>query len=102
TADGANWTAVTSPPDVFDLGAVACRSARRCLAAGSRNGDAGAVYATASGGRSWQLVPADLPGGLFLAISCATRDVCVAGGNEGMVFSTADAGQTWSTQRLTD
>ena len=102
TYDGAGWTSVTAPPHVFDLVTLACPSRARCLVAGSRDGDAGAVYATADGGTTWRIQSAAVPGGFFLAISCASRAVCVATGNGGAVFSTVDAGRTWHGQSLTN
>lgn len=99
---GASWTVVASPPHVFDLAALTCHSRTWCIAAGSRDGDAGAVYATANGGMTWRIQPAALPGGFFLAISCASHAVCLATGNGGAVFSTVDAGRTWSGQSLTN
>jgi photosystem II stability/assembly factor-like uncharacterized protein len=102
TDAGAHWTRVASPPGVFDLTGVSCWSATRCLVVGSGNGDAGAIYRTSDGGMTWRTLPAVLPGGFFLAISCPSRDVCVATGNSGAIFSTADGGRTWHGQFRTE
>jgi photosystem II stability/assembly factor-like uncharacterized protein len=102
TDAGAHWTVVASPPNVFDLTGAACWSATRCLVVGSGNGDAGAIYRTSDGGLTWRTLPAVLPGGLFFAISCASRDMCIATGNSGGVFSTTDGGRTWNGRFLPD
>jgi photosystem II stability/assembly factor-like uncharacterized protein len=99
---GAHWSVVASPPNVFDLSAAACWSATRCLAVGSDRRDEGAIYRTSDGGRTWRTLPAVLPGGFFLAISCPSRDVCFATGNSGAVFSTSDGGRTWTGKFLAD
>ncbi len=102
TTDGASWTVMPSPPQVFDLDTVSCRPTVSCLAAGSRAGDAGAMYATRNGGLTWRTQSAEVPGGFFLAVSCASRTACVATGNGGTVFSTVDGGRTWSGQIISD
>lgn len=99
---GTNWTVASSPPNAFDLTDTACVSAKTCWVIGSDNSDAGAVYKTVDGGTTWRVQSAVIPGGFFLAISCASRVVCVATGNTGAVFTTGDGGRSWHGQSLTD
>jgi photosystem II stability/assembly factor-like uncharacterized protein len=109
TDGGAHWRRVALWSDTT-LAALACPSARVCLAVGMIPGGNGRnlVRVTRDGGTtwrvetspSWQLASGESSIETLIAISCADASTCAVVGNNGVTLATSDAGATWHQGRV--
>lgn len=64
-------------------------------------GEGWSIGKTTDGGQSWAWQAIDIPeSGFFQSLSCADNDHCIAGGRFGLMYITADGGQTWQRKTI--
>lgn len=121
--DGATWTTATIPSDLGSLSSISCADSADCLASFfGGEGTSSEILASTDGGQSWSRAgAAGMPAAGVTGISCPTAAECwatgiadAAGGSagsgtievrlgrgdQGIVASTADGGQTWHAQQM--
>jgi photosystem II stability/assembly factor-like uncharacterized protein len=98
---GTTWKAMSVPPQVTGIGAIACPSAQTCIAVGT------AVLVSSDDGVTWD--PVGVSGGLqqLTSISCSSSTTCIAvGPNPGGIYNhelgadavlTTDGGTTFDS-----
>lgn len=77
--------------DDFHLNAIAPASAERIFLAG----EAGALYRSDDGGRSWEPLPSPYEGSWYAALALDPDNLLVAG-LRGNLFRSDDAGESWT------
>ena len=114
--DGAHWSA-GSFPGGFDPELLSCANALDCSVTGEVNPSSSPdsvpkLASTTNGGKSWSFdpIPTDVPGPIFIGLSCPSPKECwvsgsesvsqqigsTADGSSSLILGTTDGGATWS------
>jgi photosystem II stability/assembly factor-like uncharacterized protein len=94
---GASWSVASTLPRGLTLFTVTCASRSLCIAAGARDSTRGEIMRSTDGGSTWTGV---IPRGQYLdfvrGVTCLSSTSCVAVGDIYSVWTTNDAGRTWT------
>jgi hypothetical protein len=99
TNGGTSWVAQAIPATVGFLSAIACSTARQCVAAGQGQATQGVVITTTNGGTTW--TQGALPAGVtdVTAVECQAGVQCMAIGSTAsgdVALTSTSAGAPWT------